>query len=546
MVLDSAGNVHVLWLVRPSNSSYTPPGLWYAKYSANGTEVASPMRIANSTTVQSAELALDPQENPVIVWSEDNASSHGLFSVLYMLRLNSTTSEIARIVQTKSALIMWPSVAVDNSDISHLVWTEFDPNSGQANVKYGSVSTTLVSQTQLLASYNGTLAFPPEARILFDNSTDQLEVTWGESQTTNQTMSTVNYEKFAANGTVIDRLELAKFNETLSDVSIAAAPEQSGEGAFVTWRTDSGNPSIYVSQISGSNGLLYVKRLNYPNAREKYLAVSAGAADGLYVLWYQPSVPSVQVTQASASVENVTYLRMNSDGIIVQTGTGVVNEPILGVTVLSDGSVYGVSPEGLVKVVTPNEGQNGSVTIIAIALTSCMSVAGFSGSMLVEEGRYRWVELYSKIARSSTRQSSSASQKVLGLLGRKPGLKIREIKRLTGGHQIGTVALVGMERNGLLASFRDGLSRRFYVKDSESAHVDALRSRILLWILDHPGIWEAQVAKDLGLSQQLVHYHLKKLKDMGMITVDVDANGSRRLYRFVHTAPENQPQIGRQ
>jgi DNA-binding transcriptional ArsR family regulator len=223
---------------------------------------------------------------------------------------------------------------------------------------------------------------------------------------------------------------------------------------------------------------------------------------------------------------------MSITGAIDQSGTGVFRDPIIGVTVLSDGVVYGVSPVGLVSVVTPIPKQTSAFALSAIALMSCVCVAGFASSVVVEEGRYRWVALYSRMAKARNKRSGSANQETIRLLARRPGLRIRELKQFTHDHPINTMALVAMEKNGLLASFRDGLSRRYYVKDNETGVADALRTRVLLWILDHPGIWEAQVAKDLGLSQQIVHYHLKKLRDTRLITAQVDANGTRKLYRF--------------
>ena len=111
-------------------------------------------------------------------------------------------------------------------------------------------------------------------------------------------------------------------------------------------------------------------------------------------------------------------------------------------------------------------------------------------------------------------------------------MRLRDIRALTGEHSARTTSLIGMEERGLVASFRDGLSRRFYVKGSETGKIDALRTRVLLRVLDHPGIWEAQLAKDLGLSQQIVHYHLKKLRETKLVTAVTDADGSRILYRF--------------
>jgi DNA-binding transcriptional ArsR family regulator len=233
---------------------------------------------------------------------------------------------------------------------------------------------------------------------------------------------------------------------------------------------------------------------------------------------------------------------MNVTGVIDQSGTGVFRDPIIGVTVLNDGMVYGVSPDGLVSVVAPTTKQTDIFAVTAIALMGCVGVAGFAGSVLLEEGRYRWVSLYFRIAKPSNKRSSSISQETLKLLARKPGLKIRELKRFTGDHPVETMALVTMERNGFLASFRDGLSRRFYVKDLSVGSADALRTRVLLRVLDHPGVWEAQLAKDLGLSQQIVHYHLKKLTETKLITARVDADGSRKLYRFADSGSKDRSQ----
>jgi predicted transcriptional regulator len=178
------------------------------------------------------------------------------------------------------------------------------------------------------------------------------------------------------------------------------------------------------------------------------------------------------------------------------------------------------------------------ITVSAMVLMSCVSVAGFAGSLLVEEGRYRWGALYSRLARASITRSGVEGHEVLRLLARKPGLKLRDIKRFTGDHPIGILSLVGLEKNGLLASFRDGVSRRFYLSGAEVGEVEALRTRILLWILDHPGIWEAQLAKDMGVSQQIVHYHLKKLRETKLITTRPGATGNRKLYHFVDGAPK--------
>jgi DNA-binding transcriptional ArsR family regulator len=529
---DAEGNVHVLWLVPSRNQSASGPGIWYSKYSPNGTDTIPTTQVSNSTTVQSADLAVDEEGNAIIVWADDIASAPA-YSALFLLHFNSTQAQTTKVLTTQGSLILWPSLAIGNNASVYMTWTEYNPSSSHAVVEYGEFATTGLIGRQQIASYERADEFPPQARVVFDNSSQHLQLAWGESQRDGQSSSTVNYAKLGTNGTVLTQLELAKFGATLRDVTITAMTGH--DGAFVLWQTSGSNYSLYVSQISPSGQLIYVKELNYTSGQSRYLAVSTDREDNLYVVWYQPSIVTSQNAATTVST-NVTYLRMNVTGSVIQTGAGVFKNPIIGVAVLSDGVVYGVSPEGFVSVVTPIQPRTGIVTAAALALMSCVSVASFAGSVLVEEGRYRWGALYSKIARTSTRRASSANREVLRQLARKPGLKLREIRRLTEDHPVGLISLLGMERSGFIASFRDGFSRRFYVKGSETRMVDALRTRILLWVLDHPGIWEAQVAKDLGLSQQIAHYHLKKLRETKLITAHMAANGSRKLYRFADDA----------
>jgi len=535
---DAEGNVHVLWIVPGLNGSVSGPGIWYGKYSPNGTDTIPPTRITNSTTIQSADLAVDGEGNAIIIWADDVSPTPPIASVLYLLHFNSTQTQTSQILIRRGALVLWPSLALGYNDSIHMAWTEYNPSNSQATVQYGRITTAGSIQTVQLASYSRADAFPPEANLVFDNVSQHLQVAWGESEKDGDSASTVNYAKLGANGTILTQLQVAKFAATLSKVTMTGMG--GNDGAFVVWQTTGSNYSLFVSQISAEGGLVYVKQLPYSYGQSRYLAV-ADRGDNLYVVWYQPSAvePQNATDSTPASESNMTYVRMSITGTIDESGTGVFRNPIIGVAVLSDGLVYGVSPDGLVSVVTPIQKQNGAFVVSAIALMSCVCVAGFASSVAVEEGRYRWVTLYSRIAKAHSKRSGTAKQETIRLLARRPGLRIGELKRFTNDHPLNTMALVAMENNGLLASFRDGLSRRFYVKDNEVGAADALRTRILLWVLDHPGIWEAQVAKDLGLSQQSVHYHLKKLRDTKLITAQVDANGTRKLYRFADSGSEN-------
>jgi len=105
----------------------------------------------------------------------------------------------------------------------------------------------------------------------------------------------------------------------------------------------------------------------------------------------------------------VTYLRMNLDGVVLPTVNGVVSSPIIAITVLNDGTLYGVSPNGLVKVVTPPPQSNPFVWIAAIALASSI---GVTGSLWIEEGRYKWLTLCSAVTASFVRKRRTTHEEV--------------------------------------------------------------------------------------------------------------------------------------
>ncbi len=531
---DTKGNVHVLWLVPALNNSLAGPGIWYSKYSPNGTDAVPPTRITNSTTVQSADLAVDNRNNAIIVWADEITSSPNLSSDLYILHFNSTSLQKIQTLITRRSLIMWPSLAPDNNGTIYMTWTEYNPNTARAIVEYGWISSNTFTQFEPIAAYNQVNAFPPEARVVFDNSSRHLQLAWGESQTNGQLGSTVNYAKLGSNGTLLTRLQVARFEDTLRDVSIT--PLSGQDGAFVVWQTQTSNESVYVSQISARGQLVYLKQLNYTAGQSKYLAISTDSQDNLYVVWYGPSLNLQPTATTTPPTTNVSYIRMNIGGDIVQTGNGVVRVPLIAATILDDGSLYGVSQNGLVKVVTPSNQNNPLEWVAAIVLASSVGVAG---SAWIEEGRYKWLSVCSAVSIAShARKRNTTGQEVVRLLARKPGLNAGEINRSSEKDRIGMLRLIELEKAGSISSFRDGLTRRFYVKPTEGGSIDTLRTRIMLWVLEHPGIWEAQLAKDLGLSQQIVHYHLKRLRDSKLITTVIDSDGERKLYRFAGRAPE--------
>ena len=94
-----------------------------------------------------------------------------------------------------------------------------------------------------------------------------------------------------------------------------------------------------------------------------------------------------------------------------------------------------------------------------------------------------------------------------------------------------------LEAKGQVSSVRTGFGRRFYgsgklttPSNSTSMIYKSIPLRILHEVERNSGIWEARLAQTLGLSQQIVHYHLKKLQNAKMIAAQ--SIGKRKHYRL--------------
>ena len=149
---DTEGNVHVFWIVPALNNSLTGPGIWYSKYSPNGTDAIPPTRITNSTTIQSADLAVDKHDNAIIVWADEIASTaNSIFGHVHSsFQLNSSRS--IQVLVTHGSLLMWPSLAPDDNGTIYMTWTKYDPSTAHALVEYGWIVSSTFAELKPIAS----------------------------------------------------------------------------------------------------------------------------------------------------------------------------------------------------------------------------------------------------------------------------------------------------------------------------------------------------------------------------------------------------------
>jgi DNA-binding MarR family transcriptional regulator len=542
VLVDSKGAIHVLWTVPPLNKSGSTPGVWYGKYEPNGSDAIPPTLIRNSSVVQAADMALDRFNHAHITWAEGPAfadSRNGvnvrLDSRLYYGEINSTDpgNFAATPITGPGKLVLSPSLAIDDNLTSHIVWTQLEEKTEPTGgTYYGSIRhNTIISNTTLVSNYNVSFSAFPTPHLAFDRISSNLHLAWAESNVlaTGRVTSVVDYAQVDLRTRNVTRLQLARFNATAEDPAVTSGP---GGNAYVVWQQSSDASSarsVYVAQISRNGRIVFIKQLAQP-ASQKVAPLVTASEDNLYVVWYEPAVfPSHPADETDRPTTSVAFLKLDRDGSLAESGSEVVPGPLIAVTVSSSGGLFAVSPSGILQIPSPVNALNVGLIGAAIAASGSTVASAFA----IEEVRYRALlsvaRLVKRLGRRRERHALTEDFRVLRALSRNPGLRLDQLRDLLRRDSPTMLMLALLELEGYVSSVRTGIVRRFYAgrnTDSSNGILDVvgyetIPSRIVREIDRNPGIWEAKLAQNLELSQQIVHYHLRKLHAAGSLTMQV-------------------------
>jgi DNA-binding transcriptional ArsR family regulator len=537
------GTVHMLWIVHSAELTGIKRGIWYARYAPNGTTTIPPVLLRNSTTVQSAEMAEDKSGNLHIVWAEGPAfinSTTNLFSTnadaqLYYSEVNSTSNQLISPTPLTGygKVAMWPSIALDNASTPHLVWMEENIGARNRTLSeyYGTIEDNHLVHTTLLIQYgNQSFLDVPRPRMIYDQAYSTFHIAWTYSQQDqkSQVESQVSYARVNVDGSATHRIEVTKVKEPVNDASVA----QGGNGsAYVVWQAPSLDSSrlVYVSKISSEGRVVFLHGFTEPSTSSPYLVTCADSQENLYLVWYQPP-PLPKRTEQVRSGTRVSYVRVDDHGSVTDSGNELVSGTVLAIGV-STGGVYAVSSLGIIKVKTP--------FLPLVQLVTAIAAFSAAGISLTEEGKYRLIRsLLSFSHNLHLEPLTTNDDTILQLLSEQPGSTLRDVKRSlrTGSAHISLSRLTQLESAGYLSSIRVGLTRRFFTSTSldQMGAPRRIASLILNEIKKTPGTWEGKLAQDLGLSQQIVHYHVRRMRSEGLL--DVESNGRRKLYRLANSA----------
>jgi len=540
VLLGDNGTVYMLWIVHSLLTGFQP-GIWYAKYEPNGTAANAPTLLRNSSTIQSADMAEDLYGNLDVVWAEgpafENATTNLLTTnsdaQLYYAEVNSTNSQLTPTPLTGyGKIVVSPSIALDNASIPHVVWTEETISAQNRTLSeyYGTIENGHLIGALLLTQYgNQPFMDVPRPQIVFDQTYSRFHIAWTYTQQQNTHVdSQVRYAMVDSASNETRRVTVADLKEPVQDASITLGGNGS---AYVIWQIPSGtSPSLYVSKISSGGRVLFLHSFAAPlTTTSPYLTAASDAEENLYLVWYQPPQLPQRVVPARSSTR-ISYMRIDEAGSVTDSGNGLIAGTVLAIGV-SNAGVYAVSSSGIIEL-------KARVPTLLIQLMVGLAAFSTMGIVLTDEGKYRLMRSITSLSKSSkSPEVTPNANAILQLLTHRPGCDLKEIRRSlrTSATSVSLTDLTRLETAGYVSSVRVGLGRRFF--DSNPIDQMAVTNRIASMILNEikrtPGTWEGKIAHDLCLSQQIVHYHVKRMRTRGLL--DVELRGRRKLYRLANS-----------
>lgn len=163
--------------------------------------------------------------------------------------------------------------------------------------------------------------------------------------------------------------------------------------------------------------------------------------------------------------------------------------------------------------------------ISASTLTLILGLVYSLVFLVSEAGRYLLVRvgvglgLYSRIPRDELLEEETRRE-LFALLEGEPGLHLREIVReMDAGYGRIAYHLARLEKADFVTSQREGVYRRFYARDDGPGDREprSTRDEVLEVIRQEPGIYAAEIARELGTSRQLVTYHVRELVGLAKV-----------------------------
>jgi DNA-binding MarR family transcriptional regulator len=233
-----------------------------------------------------------------------------------------------------------------------------------------------------------------------------------------------------------------------------------------------------------------------------------------------------------SSIDNVTHQTLILQATFV--GDGSVS-PILngwGVTWFNPQASSLSTPSNLAL----DESWAFSAAVITAAVGSALFFGTFAGG--TEVGRYKLIPLtlplYSRLKKEEVLDQFTRGR-IYEYIRNNPGDHYNSIKQeLNLNNGVLAYHLKTLEREDYIKSTRDGIYKRFYPLDVKVQRVNgfgirSVQGRIIMHLIQNPGLTQREISGALNISQQVVSYHLNLMMETGHIR----AKRQGKTYRYL-------------
>jgi DNA-binding transcriptional ArsR family regulator len=523
--IDSKGTVHAAWVEHDDQSVGTgTTTLWYSTYGPESVSSRSTRRLDTYQSIYSLSMAIDNLDEVHMVWVRQSVNTFGTQNLTMTASLTSSRNAIyyqgmnpgrsltgsPEPVLELQADAVWTSITAGRDSQLYIAWLSV-VRSNSTDVE-SDVYYARLSPRDRSASLAGTLITraPASARLLriaASAARNDIHIAWVE-EISDATSRVVDCEVNLAENTT-QTVNVDEVRGRVSQLTLAAI--QNGE-VVLGWayqESTGDNQATLVSQYTvGQNGISRVVEIPQKDA-EVPESIAVDSQGNLHVVWAYPLEDAKAGPRPFAlQQQSFRHAEYSNNGQLKQETREISYMPAFAAFVIGNGQLYVVSEQGMLQATDPVHTSNPTGLLFSLVI-----LASLVGGVSTEPAVYLMASWWTD--RSLRTISTDASEKLLRRIRKRPGIALGELKSATEPSEFSVASqLRALERTGMIRSSRDGRRQRFYCVvtcDRDESRAEELRRLILDLVDGHPGVAEAQIAKFLGVSQQLTNYHLRRL-----------------------------------
>ena len=518
VAVDGLGSVHIAWLDDRG-------GIWNVYY----------MRLANDGTVMVGGLALTDLQPGV------PARPEALGPPQPIGRVNLPTT----LADTEG---LRPSLAVDSAGAAHIAWCDF--RDGSSGVRY-----SVVDQGGAISIDQKSIApgSPDSYNAVIRSCGDGMVLVWAErSGQTNRLL----FSRMDAGGMVI--VPPKNFLTDVSSMMELDAAVDPDLTVRLVWSSDSHlKYDLFHMRLSPSGDPLERQtQLTWSMLNSMHPSIAVNSSGWLHLAW---SEQQDRIAPGQSQRAELFYAVVGPDGRPASPPLRMTSSPYrswgpsitlsttgLPFVVWSDCRAGASNSEVYLKTqfeMSVSGARGGSSAIVSGPGEDYMPAAAAAGGIgvllaaVASAGKYKLsilaIPLYSRLKKENILNHSIREQ-IFGFVNSHPGANFSQImKELNLKNGVLAYHLNTLEREELIRSLRDGTFRRYYPRSGRDVPFEIQRS-IIEKIAMMPGIPVGFLADELGISRQVLDYHLDHLVQSGHVRME--RRGKRNLLYNTHVA----------